>query len=173
MTSIPVRPTPDEYAPYYKTYVDKVFGENVLVLLKEEHDQFKTFLQGIPESKWDYRYAEGKWSIKEVIRHINDAERVFAYRALRIARNDQTAMPGFDQDDWMGEISGSSMSPEQVMDEYSSVRAASLSLLNSFDEEAWLRRGTASDYTFSARALAYIIAGHEQHHIQILKERYF
>jgi hypothetical protein len=173
MAVTPVRPTPDEFAPYYNTYVSKVFGENVLELLQEEHQKIVTFLEGVPEPKWDFRYAEGKWSIKEVLAHLNDSERVFAYRALRIARNDKTPMPGFDQDEWMEALTVDHLSPKDLMADYKSTRAASMSLFNSFTDEIWMRRGKASGYTFSVRALAYIIAGHEQHHLQIIKERYF
>lgn len=173
MAVIPVRPTPDEFAPFYSTYVSKVFGDNILELLQDEHQKIVTFLEGVPEPKWDYRYAEGKWSVKEMLAHLNDSERVFAYRALRIARNDQTAMPGFDQDEWMAALSVDHLSPADLITDYKSIRTASMSLFNSFTDEMWMRRGTASGYTFSACALAYIVAGHEQHHFQILKERYF
>ena len=98
---------------------------------------------------------------------------MFAYRALRIARNDKTPMPGFDQDEWMEALTVDHLSPKDLMADYKSTRAASMSLFNSFTDEIWMRRGKASGYTFSARALAYIIAGHEQHHLQIIKERYF
>lgn len=173
MISIPVRPTPDEYAPYYANYVNKVFGENVLEFLESEHQTFHTFLQAIPEPKWDYRYAEGKWSIKEIIAHLNDSERVFAYRALRIARKDQTPLPGFEQDDYVAALNTTELEPAHLINDYVAVRAASLSLFASFNDEMWQRRGIASNYPFSTRALAYIIAGHEQHHFAILKERYF
>jgi len=168
-----VRPGPGEYAPFYETYVSKVQGGDVVAQLESQRLQTAQFFAASTERDGNFRYAPGKWSIKEVVGHLSDSERVFAYRAMRIGRGDQTALPGFEQEDYVKNGNFGEQSLADLVSEFGLVRAATLALLRSFNAEAWGRRGIASDNPVTVRALAFIIAGHELHHREILKERYF
>ena len=166
------RPAAEECAPFYQKYIDQVPGEDALALLRETLESTANFLEKIPEEKWDFRYAPGKWSLKESFIHLIDAERVFAYRALRISRNDTTPLAGFDQDTYIPFYQAERRSPDSIIEEYRSVRRATITLFQHLDEEALARTGTASGSAVTVRALAYIIAGHEQHHLRLARERY-
>lgn len=168
-----VRPGPGEYAPFYETYVSKVQGGDVIAQLESQRLQTAQFFAASTERDGNFRYAPGKWSIKEVVGHLSDSERVFGYRAMRIGRGDQTALPGFEQEDYVKNGNFGEQSLADLVAEFGLVRAATLALLRSFNAEAWGRRGIASDNPVTVRALAFIIAGHELHHREILKERYF
>jgi hypothetical protein len=168
-----VRPEPGEYAPFYETYVSKVQGGDVIAQLESQRLQTAQFFAASTERDGNFRYAPGKWSIKEVVGHLSDSERVFGYRAMRIGRGDQTALPGFEQEDYVKNGNFGEQSLADLVAEFGLVRAATLALLRSFNAEAWGRRGIASDNPVTVRALAFIIAGHELHHREILKERYF
>lgn len=166
------RPQPDEHNPYYSRYIDLVPEGDILDLLRREIKDTQALLKGVSEEKGNHRYAPGKWTVKEVLGHMIDTERVFGYRAMRVARNDQTPLPGFEQDDYVrfGPFAKSRLS--NLIDEFSAVRESNVLLFRDLDEEAWTRRGTANNSPISVRALAYIIAGHELHHRTILKEKY-
>lgn len=166
------RPQSDEYNPYYDTYVSKVEDGDILSTLEQGKHQTLNLLRTIPEQAGNHRYAPGKWTIKEVLMHLVDSERVFAYRALRIARNDQTPLPGFNQDDYVPHCGASQRTLASIREEYKAVREATLHLFQHFTDEMWARRGTASDSPVTTLALAFIIAGHEKHHLMVLKERY-
>lgn len=166
------RPLPEEYAPFYRGYIEQVEGRDALAALREALDNTTRFLQSIPTEKWNFRYAPGKWSLKESVIHMLDTERVFSYRALRISRNDQKPLQGFDQDDYIPFYHAETRSPESVIEEYRSIRLATLSLFQNLDEAAVNRMGTASGKGVSVRALAYMIAGHEQHHMRLAREKY-
>ena len=166
------QPQPTEYAPYYEKYIALVPEGDIVATLSRQLDDTLSFLRGLTEAQGNSRYAPGKWSIKELVGHIIDGERIFAHRALRFARNDQTPLPGFEQDDYVRAGNFDNRQLSDLTDEFEQVRRATLSLLRSFDDEAWLRRGAANDTEVSVRALAYILAGHETHHKQILRERY-
>jgi len=166
------RPETTEYASYYQRYTDLVPDGDIVTTLKRQMDQTLTLLRRIDENRGSYRYAPDKWSIKQLIGHVIDAERVFAYRALRFARSDSQAIPGFDQDQFMSGANFDDQLLEDLIDEYEHVRRATIALLKPLSDEAWMRRGTASDNEVSVRALAHIMAGHELHHVQILKTRY-
>ena len=166
------RPEPKESNTYYTKYVNQVDGNDFLLALKMLMPKTVAFLNSLDASKWDYRYAEGKWSIKEVMLHIIDTERIMACRALRIASNDKTPMPGFEQDDYIPFTNASSRSPKSIIEEYTAVRKASIQLFEYFNDDMLNRVGTASGNSFTPRALGYIIAGHELHHLQIVKARY-
>ena len=166
------RPRPEEYGSYYNTYISKVKTDDCLEALSKGKDSAVAFYKNIPAEKWNYKYGPEKWTIKEVLLHVIDAERVFAYRALRIARNDQTPLPGFDQNLYVPNSRANDRSPASLIDEYRAVREATLSLYSFLDDEALGRTGTASDFPASPLALGFIMAGHEIHHIGILKERY-
>ncbi len=167
------RPEKDEYAPYAEQYVSLVAGTDILDTLEAQLKQTTTLLSGRSERDGDFRYAPGKWTVKEVAGHIADTERIFAYRALRIARGDQTPLAGFEQDDYVRDAHFNKRKLPDLVEEFADVRLASLALFHSLDTEAWVRRGIANNSPVSVRGLAYIIAGHELHHRRILEERYF
>lgn len=165
------RPTADEYNPYYGPYIAGV-ADDVLNELQQQAEQFPAFIQGIPIAKENYAYAPGKWTIKELIGHIIDTERIMAYRALRFARNDDQNLPGFDENEYVKHSHYSERSLESLAEEFTLVRKANLFLFESFNEEELVRRGLANNNEVSVRALVFIIAGHLNHHQQVLKERY-
>jgi hypothetical protein len=167
------RPQAGEYAPYYARYISLVPGEDILNTLDEQRRQMMLLLCGRDDDDADFRYAPEKWSGKEVIGHICDTERIFAYRALRIARNDATPLEGFEQDDYVRYGAFTQRPLSDLVEEFAAVRRGTLSLLRNLDEAAWSRRGIANKNEVSVRALAYIIAGHELHHRRILEEKYF
>ena len=167
------RPEPGEYAPYYDRYISLVAGADILGTLDAQRRQMLLLLSGRDESDGNFRYAPDKWNAKEVLGHVCDTERVFTYRALRIARGDQTPMEGFEQDDYVKNGPFARISLEEIVEDYIAVRRATLTLLRNLDEAAWMRRGVANKNEVSVRALAYTIAGHELHHRRILEEKYF
>ena len=135
------------------------------------HDFIK-FVQNIPLEKFDYRYAEGKWTIKDIIQHIIDAERIFGYRALRISRNDKTPLPGFMENDYIENTNANGRSIQDLLTEFSAVRHSNLLLFKNFSEEQLVRLGTASNHTISVRALGFLMIGHQKHHQKVFQERY-
>jgi hypothetical protein len=166
------RPSADEYAPFYETYVSLVPEGDVVGTLARQLEETLVLLRNVPAAREDFRYEPGKWSVKEVVGHMTDAERIFSYRALCIARGDKANLPGMDQDDYMSNATFGKRRLGDLAAEFEYVRRATLSLLRHLNEEAWLRRGTANDNEVSVRALAYILAGHEAHHVNVLRERY-
>jgi hypothetical protein len=166
------KPDASEYAPYYETYVSKVKHPNVVTALLAQLDDTMNLLHTVSATQALYRYAPGKWSVKEVLGHVIDAERIFSYRALRIARGDKTPLASFDQDPYIVHAGFDRRTWGSLKDEFELVRRATLALVQSFDPEAWMRSGIASDNPITVRALAYIIAGHELHHVGILRTRY-
>jgi hypothetical protein len=167
------KPKEGEYNPYAIMYI-KLLPDDGLIIkhLKENFKAAKDFILSIPEDKLQYRYAENKWTIKEILVHIMDDERIYAYRALRIARNDKTELPGFEQDEYVPYSRANERGLKNILKEYASIRKATISLFENFDEAAFLRAGTANGHIVNVRALAYHIAGHELHHMNIIKERY-
>ncbi len=162
-----------EFAPFYATYINQVSEENTL---QEEleislHRLIK-FVQDIPMDKFDYRYAEGKWTIKDIVQHLIDAERIFAYRALRFARNDKTDLPGFEENDYVDNANANDRTILQLLTEISAVRHATMVLFKTFTEEQLLRMGTANKNPISVRALGFVIIGHQNHHQRVFLERY-
>ena len=166
------RPAADEHAPYYSRYIEQVPDGDIVDFLERQASEAAAFLRSIPESLHEHRYAEGKWSIKEVIGHLSDAERIFAYRALRFARADQSPLTGFDENAYVPAGNFDARDYASLVDEFVDVRRATLSLLRGLDGDAALRRGKANDQEISVRALAWIVAGHVVHHQTILRERY-
>jgi hypothetical protein len=167
------RPQPDEYAPYYARYISLVEGEDILSTLDHQRRQTMMLLSGRDEPDGDFRYAPDKWSAKEVLGHVCDTERVFAYRALRISRADATPLEGFEQDDYVLKGPFAHRPLCDLVEDFIAVRRATLSLLRNLDEAAWIRRGIANKNEVSVRGIAYIIAGHELHHRRLLEEKYF
>lgn len=166
------RPDASEYGPYYERYVSLVSGVDIISTLDQQLSDTAALLRDVPEAKSEARYAPGKWSLKEVVGHILDFERIFAYRALRIARGDRTPLPGCDQDNLMKGATFSAYRMSVLAEEFGQVRMANISLFRHLGEEAWERRGVASEVEVSVRALAYIIAGHEAHHVQVIRAKY-
>lgn len=172
MPHIP-KPQPGEYAPYAIMYIDLLPDDGqVLQHLRENLEATKTFILSFPAEKLAIPCAPGEWTIKEILIHITDTERIFAYRALRIARGDSTPLSGFEQDEYVPESKANERDIESILDEYTAVRIATCTLLESFGEEIFMRAGTASENRVSVRGLAYIIAGHELHHVQSIRENY-
>ena len=162
-----------EYNQFYSTYVDLV-SENLSILqaLENGKESVLAFFSVIPDDKLTYAYAEGKWTILEVLLHIIDTERVFQYRAVCIARNDNTPFPGFDQDNYIAPSQANKRSIKSLLEEYSAERESSIHLFKNLPTAGLLNLGEASKHALSARAAGFIIAGHELHHIKITKERY-
>jgi hypothetical protein len=167
-----LRPAADEFAPYYAPYVAHVADGDILTILREQADAFRGLFARVPDEFRLYAYAEGKWTLSEVVQHINDTERVFAYRALRIARGDTLALPGFDQDAWVPESAANDRSLASLIEEFTAIRSASITLFAGLPASAWDRRGTASNNPVSVRGQAFILAGHALHHEGIIRERY-
>jgi hypothetical protein len=167
------RPEPAEHSPYHEGYISLVPGNDIVSTLESQRRQTLILLSGRDESEGDFRYAPDKWSVKEVLGHVCDTERIFAYRALRIARGDRTPLAGFEQDDYIRNSPFASRPLPEIIEDYIAVRRATLTLFRNLDEQAWMRRGIANNNEISVRALAYITAGHELHHRRILEEKYF
>jgi len=166
------RPDSSEAAPYYFAYINQVTGDNVTSVMESQLQESLAFFSAISEEKSLYRYASEKWSIRQVLNHIVDTERAFAFRALWFARGFETPLPSYDQN-----VAASGAEADRVawaahIEEFRRVRLSTISLFGNMPSEAWLRRGIASDNPFTVRALAYIAAGHVTHHIRILRERY-
>lgn len=166
------RPTVGEYLPYYDRYISLVPEGDVVALLADQIGGTLGLLRSIPAERTLHRYAPGKWSIRDVVQHMADTERVMSYRALTVARGDQTALPGFEENDWARVAGADRREWADIVAELEAVRAATLALFRGLDAEATERRGSANGATVSVRALAFIIAGHERHHLSILRERY-
>jgi uncharacterized damage-inducible protein DinB len=163
----------NEYAGYYAPYVQSVSNEYTLIeeLEISVHRLIK-FVQNIPLDKFDYRYEEGKWTIKDILQHLIDAERIFAYRALRFSRNDQTQLASFDENEYVIEANANRRSIQDLLTELAVVRQSTLSLFRSFSQEELVRNGIASNNPMSVRALGFVIIGHQNHHQRIFEERY-
>ncbi|MEJ7643171.1 MAG: DinB family protein [Chryseolinea sp.] len=158
--------------PFYMTYVEYVKDDDMMDILHRANVQAQELIKTIPEEKGTFRYAEGKWTIKEVLCHMMDAERIFAYRALRFSRNDKTPLPGFDENSYAPESNAHSRTVEQIALEMTRLRQSTLDLYNSFSADMLLREGIATKTTLSVLNLGFIIPGHESHHCKILRERY-
>ena len=165
-------PDRTEAADYYFTYIDQVGDGDIRQILEAQSGEALAFLRGISDERARHRYAPGKWSIRQVVSHLNDTERAFAFRALWFARGFDSPLPSFDQNIAIAGAGADSRSWESHLQEFDAVRAATLALFRNLPEEAWSRQGIASGNTFSVRALAYIAAGHVTHHLRIVRERY-
>ena len=165
-------PAAGEDGAYFAKYVQLVPEGDLGQIFADQMDETLALLSMVTEAQGDYRYAEGKWSLKEVVGHITDNERIMAFRLMWIARGLQSPLPGYDQDELMAGATFAAWSWSDVIEDYTAVRRATLTLLRGIPDEAWTRQGTVSGGPMSARAMAYILAGHERHHVQIIKERY-
>ncbi|EHQ26838.1 DinB family protein [Mucilaginibacter paludis] len=166
------KPITGEYAPVHETYISKVGEGDIIEILKSQQESTYAFFKNRPTHKATYAYAEGKWTVKQVLGHMIDTERIMTYRALRIARNDATPLPGFEQDDYVANSRHNDFDLMDMAEEFKLLRQVNLYFFKSLNNEEKQRAGLASNYSVTVNALLYIIAGHEAHHLQILKERY-
>jgi len=168
-----LKPQAGEFPAYASMYIDLIPNDGRLLQhLEHNYASSRKLIQSIPEGKLYYRYAEGKWTIKEILVHIIDDERIYAYRALRFARKDKTELPGFEQEDYAANSNANGRSIESILHEFETVRKSTISLFENFTEEMFSRSGIANGNNVSVRALGYHIAGHEKHHVNIIKDRY-
>lgn len=166
------RPAADEFNPYYDSYISKVPQGNVIDILRSQLHETARLLETLSETQAAFRYAPGKWSTREVLGHVTDAERVFSYRMLCIARGDTTSLPGFDENTYAKVSNVETRTMQSVVLEFAHVRSATISLVESLDEAAIGRRGNANGSPVTPRALAFIMAGHERHHVGVIREKY-
>lgn len=166
------RPAPSEYAPYYARYVDRIPEGDLAAILEQQGAEIASLLGGLSEAQGNFRYAPGKWCVKELVSHVTDAERVFSYRALRFSRGDQTELAGFDENRWTPNSGAAGRTLGEVASEFAAVRHATIALVRSLTEEQVGRSGVASGYPVTVRGQLYIIAGHAAHHMAVLRERY-
>jgi len=157
---------------YYHNYISQVRIDNLMKAFDTYTTEWLDFLKSIPEEKWDYAYAEGKWTIKELVQHIIDGERIFAYRALRMARKDQTPLPGFEENDYAVNSKAERRTKEDLIEETQLVRKSTIKLFENFDEEQLESEGVASGSSTYVKAIGFIIVGHAKHHQNIMEERY-
>jgi len=166
------RPTPEEYAPYYEGYINQVSENDIMPLLKSQMDELDVLLDHVEPAQETFRYAEDKWSIREMVGHLIDGERVFGFRAFCIARGEQQNLPGFDQNDYMATAPYNQIELEDLLSELRLIRLGTIAMFRTLDEDSWNRVGTANDNQVSVRAIAFIMAGHVRHHMNMLRERY-
>ena len=165
-------PNPSEYAPFYAGYVNRVPSGDVIEVLATQFENTFQLLKELSEEEARFRYAPDKWSIKQIVGHLIDAERVFVFRALSFSRKEPKPLPGYDQDDYTQAANFDQRRWYDLLDEFRAVRQATIHFFRGLDEAMMQRTGTANNVTFTVRALAYIVAGHEHHHVQVLQERY-
>jgi hypothetical protein len=167
-----MRPTPNDYSPAHAAYVELVPEDDVMSAIEQQSSETQRFLAGLDESKATTRYSEGKWSVKQVVGHIVDAERIIGYRLLAVARGEQQSLPGFDENSYVENAGFDAWSVGDLAEHYALVRRATIVLLRNLPEEAWTRHGIANNAPVGVLGLAYVIVGHERHHLKVLRERY-
>ena len=166
------RPTENEYAPAFQSYISHVTEDEILPAMRSQIDALDVLLDRVPPERETFAYAEGKWTIRQVIGHLIDGERVFGYRALCIARGETQNLPGFDENEYMVSAPYENVELEDLLSEFRLVRLSNIAMLRTLDETAWTRMGTANGSTVSVRALVYVMVGHLRHHMGVLRERY-
>jgi len=166
------RPQTGEYATYYARYIDLASEDDIVAALDAQSHETAAVLGGLSEEQASHRYEPGKWSVKQLVGHVIDGERIFAFRALAFARGETNPLPGFEQDPYVANAGSDDRSIADLAEELATVRKANVMMFRALSEEAWKRSGVASDNPISVRALAYILLGHERHHLRILRERY-
>lgn len=166
-------PKKGNYPAYFENYFKKVNGNNPVEILSKQLNEMNNLLINLNDEQANKSYAKGKWSVKEVLGHLIDTERVMSYRALAIARGEKQSLPGFEQDDYVKEADFNSRKINDLLEEYKKIRESTISLFETFDENIYDKKGTANNSPVTVRAIMFMIPGHEQHHINILKERYF
>ncbi len=171
-SSYSLRPVPSEHGSYFGTYIDLVPEADIVDLLATQIDDTVRLLSSLSEEQARFRYAPNKWSLKQVVGHLIDVERIFVYRALRFSRNEAVALPGFEQDDYVAAANFDQRTLRELAEEFRAVREATVCFFKGLTDAMMLRTGTASETTLSVRAVAYILAGHERHHLNVLRQRY-
>ena len=172
MTTIAGRPQTNEHAPYFSRYIDLVPEEDIAGAIEVQGRETAALLAKVSEEKAAFRYAPDKWSIKQVVGHVTDAERVFAYRLMSIARGESKSLPGFDENDYVRNANFDELSFAELVEGLAATRRATLALIRGLSDEAWTRAGTANEKPTTVRAVAYTLLGHERHHLRVLRERY-
>lgn len=168
------KPEAGEYGQFFQGYIDQVINESdIMQVLKIQRDEWVKLYEGLPKEKWFYAYADGKWTLKQMLRHVTDTERVFGYRAMCFARGDKTALPGFEQDDYISGADDSANSGQDLLTEFIQVRNANMSMIQNFTSDQLKNVGIASGFETSCRAMVFILAGHMVHHMKIIQQRYF
>lgn len=167
-----IRPLPGEYSEGFVPYIAEAPAGDVLTLLQAQLEEVGTLFGGLSEAQGAYAYAAGKWSLKTLLQHLSDGERIFAYRCLRIGRGDTTPLPGFDEDAYAAEAGADAHPVADLLEDYRAARRASLALFRSLPDQAWARKGTSNNHVLSARSLPYICLGHTAHHLAVVRERY-
>ncbi len=167
-----MKPKPEDYDAIYGGYISLIGDDDIIEVLEEQRKTSKKFLKSFTEKQGYYSYADGKWTVKEVLGHVIDTEKIMAYRALAIARGEKQSLPGFEQDEYVAESNFNNRSLDDLINEFLTARESNLILFKSFDEEIFIRRGIASESEVTVLALIYINAGHEKHHMKILSEKY-
>ena len=167
-----MRPEAGDYAPYYENYIKLIEGDDILKILNDQSKRTQDILNSFSEHKGNFRYADGKWTVKEVIGHLMDSERVFAYRALCIARGEKKSLPGYEQDDYVKEGNFNGRELFELNYDFRLLRESNLLLFRSFTPEIMKRKGFANENSITVLALLFIIAGHEKHHMKVLREKY-
>lgn len=166
------KPNTNEYAAYHQKYIDLVPEGNILEILDKQQEMVLAFFKNISEEKSLYRYAPEKWSVREVLGHIVDGERIFAYRALRFSRNDKTNLPSFEENEFVRQSNYNDIPLPDLVDQFWTLRNTNLAMLKNFSDEMWMRTGSANNNIISVRAVAFLMAGHLIHHLNVLRERY-
>lgn len=166
------RPAPGEYAPYFERYVARVPEPDVLPVLAKQREELARRLGTLPEERGGFRYAPGKWTVRELLGHVIDTERIFGYRALCISRGETKALPGFEQDDYAAVAGHDRWTLAELIEDFGVVRRSTIAVLAHLDEAAVRRVGTSSGHPTSVRAIAFIVAGHLRHHLAVLAEKY-
>ena len=167
-----MRPAKGDYSEYYQQYIDLVEDDNILSVLTEQNKKTQNILNSFLKDKGNYRYAEGKWTVREIVGHLMDVERIFAYRAISIARGEKKSLPGFDQDEYVKNGMFNQRTLPDLIYEFRLLRECNILLFKGLDKSVWQNRGLANDNEVTVLALMFMIAGHEKHHLNILKERY-
>jgi hypothetical protein len=167
-----MRPTANDYSPYHAGYVALVPEDDVLSAIEQQSSETQRFLSALNESKAAYRYADGKWSVKEVVGHITDAERIISYRLLAVARGEQQPLPGFDEESYVQHAKFDAWTLGDLAENYAIIRRATIVLLRNLPADAWEKRGIANDAPVSVLGLAFVIVGHDRHHLKVLREKY-
>jgi hypothetical protein len=167
-----MKPASNDYGSWYAGYVSLVPEDDILSAIEQQSSETQKLLASLDETRGAHRYAEGKWSVKEVIGHLTDSERVFGYRALCIARGEQTSLPGFDENEYMQNANFDEWRLGDLAELYAVTRRANIVMFRNLPEDAWSRRGVANETPVTVNAIAYIIVGHERHHLKVLRERY-
>jgi hypothetical protein len=168
----PEKPPSSEYAPFYEGYIAAIPEGDIVDLLEQQVATLRDMAQNVPADRETFQYAPGKWTIREVVGHVNDAERVFGYRMVCISRGERASLPGFDENAYVTAANFNARTLRALVDEFALLRASNLSAMRALDAESWRRTGLANNHPVSVRALAYVMAGHVNHHLAILRSRY-